>query len=196
MWAFIDGELHWTYSELGHMEWIKNTFKDVDFNKIIRGYIRKNDRKSNVIDDVVDIVAYTGDFKGVRLSDKQVHLLTWLANTSYYFNELHLYYKGVEKGEPGAVWVPLGIGDVIKYSKIDEETKYISFYDMVLYEDFLRKLLSRKEELLTERGEIENEYKLVILYMQNYINSGYTTTQLPATKTLENITIFKRIRGN
>lgn len=186
IWAFIGDGIYWTISELGHKEWIANTFKDVDFNNITRGYIRK----ANLETDIVDIVAYKGDFEGVELSDRQIHLLTWLANINYYFEKLHIYSDGIQKGEPGTVWTPLGTEIVVDYSKIVEEANYISLYDMILYEDFLKKLLSREEELLTEHREIENEHKLVIKYIKDYRgHKDYTTT------TLENIGIFKRLRS-
>lgn len=187
MWVFADGELYWTHSEFGHKEWISNTFKDVDFNTIIRGYIRKG----NCYTDIVDIVAYTGDFKGVQLTSKQIYLLIWLANMNYYFSELHIYSSGVKKGKPGECWIPLGTGLVIEYVKDIEQINCISLYDMILYEDFLKKLLSRKEELLTEHREVENEHKVVVNYIMHYgSNIDYTST------TLENISIFKRLRSN
>ena len=186
MWAFINDELYWTVSEFGHEEWINSTFKDVDFDTVTRGYIRKDISKT----EIVDVAAYKGDFKSVQLSDRQIHLLTWLANLNYYFNELHIYSNGVQKGEPGTVWNTLGTAFIVDHSEIAKEAEYISLYDMILYEDFLKKLTSRERELLTEHKELENEHRLVIEYIKNYRGTNdYTTTAL------ENIAIFKRLRG-
>lgn len=186
MWAFINDELYWTVSEFGHKEWIDSTFKNVDFDTVTRGYIRKNISKT----EIVDVAAYKGDFNSVQLSDRQIHLLTWLANLNYYFNELHIYSNGVQKGEPGTVWNTLGTAFVVDHSEIAKEADYISLYDMLLYEDFLKKLTSRERELLTEHKELENEHRLVIEYIKNYRGTNdYTTTAL------ENIAIFKRLRS-
>lgn len=186
IWAFIDEELYWTISEFGHKEWIADTFKDVDFDTVTRGYIRKDNSET----EIVDVVAYKGNFNSVQLSDRQIHLLTWLANLNYYFEELHIHSDGVQKGEPGTVWNTLGTALVVEHSKIVKEADYISMYDMILYEDFLKKLTSREEELLPEHREVENEHRLVIQYINNYKGTNdYTTTAL------ENIGIFKRLRS-
>ena len=128
MWAFINNELYWTVSEFGHKEWIASTFKNVDFNTVTRGYIRKDISKT----EIVDVAAYKVDFKSIQLSDRQIHLLTWLANLNYYFNELHIYSNGVQKGEPGTVWNTLGTPFVVDHSEIAKEADCISLYDMML----------------------------------------------------------------
>lgn len=186
IWAFINDELYWTVSEFGHKEWITNTFKDVDFDTVTRGYIRKDSGHTTI----VDVVAYKGDFQSVQLSDRQIHLLTWLANLNYYFSELHIYSNGVQKGEPGTVWNNLGTAFVVDHHEITKGTDCISLYDMILYEDFLKKLTSREKELLTEHREIENEHRLVIEYIKTYKG----TTDYASTL-LENIVIFKRLRS-
>ena len=43
MWAFVNGELYWTYSEDGHREWLDKTFGyNYNFADTVRGYIRKD----------------------------------------------------------------------------------------------------------------------------------------------------------
>lgn len=138
MWAFVNNELHWTYSADGHKEWLDETFgTDYNFDEIVRGYIRKENNS-----DIVNIVAYKGDFEQVTLSNNQIKVLNWLADLNYYYEKIKIY-SGVIKGVPGEVWKTKEF--VKEVEKSSAGTKLVSYLDLLNYEHFLIQILNKEK---------------------------------------------------
>lgn len=186
MWAFVDGKIYWTFSELGHRKWLETQIKAFNFDNITRGYIKATD---NV--DIVNIVAYKANFESVYLTWKQYYTLIWLANLNYSFKELHIYNHGLTPGEIGETWKPIGSPEIVDYNeKIEIGTcSYISLYKLLMYEDYIKELLSRNNNRLSERSRITMEHEKLLKYIRTYSN----TNELNST-TLQNVRLYDRIR--
>lgn len=169
MWAFVDGELYWTYSEDGHSEWLDKTFgTDYVFADTLRGYIRKDVDK-----DIVYIVAYKGDFNIALISEEQIKLLVWLASLEYSYNKIEIY-SGVEKGEPGEIWKTKQL--VREISRDTFNNKLVAILDLLTYEKFIVNLLNRDDKYLSERRTINEEYHNLLNWLKSYYNMKVTTS--------------------
>lgn len=168
MWAFVNGELYWTYSEDGHREWLDKTFGcEYNFADITRGYIRKD-----IDDDIVYVVAYKDDFHYTDLSYKQLKLLAWIADLNYSYNKLKIF-SGVVPGEPGQIWEPRKL--IIEISRENNKSKQVALLDLLTYEKFIINLLNREDKYLSERRDIENEYYNLKDWLRGYYNMNVTT---------------------
>lgn len=168
MWAFVGGELYWTYSEDDHRSWLDKTFrKNYKFEDTVRGYIRKDTDT-----EVVYVVAYRDEFKYVDLSHKQLKLLEWLANLEFTYDKIEIY-SGVIPGEPGQVWKPQTL--ILQIYK-STKTRQVALIDLLTYEKFLVNLLNREDKYLSERRSIEKEYYNLKEWLGKYYNMRVTTS--------------------
>lgn len=169
MWAFVDGELYWTYSENGHREWLDKTFgTDYAFADTLRGYIRKDMDKN-----MVYIVAYKGDFNNALISNAQIKLLVWLASLNYSYNKIEIY-SGVEKGKPGEIWKTKQLIKEIPRDTLNN--RLVAMIDLLTYEKFIVNLLNRDDKHLSERITIKDEYRDLLALLRGYYNMKVTTS--------------------
>ena len=185
MWAFVEGELYWTYTKMDYEEWINETFNyKINPDRLIRGHITKDKKDSGV----ADIIAYIGGFEQIQLTQKQSYMLIWLVNMYYYFDKLHLYTYKTLRNRAGELEDSLEGILILDYADDIEKVEYVSLYNMIMYEDFLKRLLSRKPEMLSEYREIVNEHKVVIEHIKNYSHKlDYNSS------TMKNINIFRKV---
>lgn len=168
--AILDKTIVWTMSKLDHKTWL-NTQYNVSkskFEKLVRGYIRKEGNN-------VNIIFYKGsDFRETHIKNKYIKFLICLADIKFDYTDL-IIGNGVKIGEPGEIWRPLTIYDIINRDKVIEYANCISIPDLIEYSKFIMKQINKYchlhndnavnckntllEELYTVLGDMSKGYK-------------------------------------
>lgn len=162
MWAIVDDILYWTYSDLGHKEWLTEVFSitDAQFELIKRGYIRKE-----TIDDfeVLNVVSYVGsEFRPVQLTELETKRLMWLIDIEYSYDKIE-WYTGVKIGKPGEIWETIEHYDTtVRIKNRSILTPRIPLIYLLYYEHILTDYLNNSYLDSDAKRVVEREWKLLI----------------------------------